>query len=442
MLKKQIISFVKFVIPLFLCVLIAILLATLLLTAVYMIPEQKIINNVKLSANILKEEGTYPQVFQWCTSKLDNFTDAIMLTSAAYEGEKSEIVNAMEVTRGAVARTGSPTNSMFAHYVEGKPFDIVSAYPRYWHGYLVFLKPLLSIMDYSTIRVINLVFQLLLSLIIVCLLKKKNMKEYIIPYIISYVFLMPFVLAKSLQYSTCYYIMAVTCIVILLVQNKLENKALYIFLVAGIATAFFDFLTYPIATFGVPAVMYFCLQKNKGIKEPLFKLTKILFSWGLGYFGMWFGKWAIASIVTQENMFLDAAAAMEVRNGYAEASRESIILLEIIVAIGKNVVRFLNTPVTLFAVILVVMYAVMVHKKQKKEQTSLKTVVIFCLPFIVLASLPIVWYSFLLNHSTTHSIFTNKALVVTAFAVMCATIKCYKEDRGRFSVLTDDSQSD
>lgn len=53
-------------------------------------------------------------------------------------------------------------------------------YPRYWHGYLVFLKPLLFFFSYPAIRYIIMFLQFGLFLLLVVKLAEKN-KMFIFP---------------------------------------------------------------------------------------------------------------------------------------------------------------------------------------------------------------------------------------------------------------------
>ena len=76
----------------------------------------------------------------------------------------------------------------------------------------------------------------------------------------------PFAVFLNIQQSCCLAILNIGLIAMLLLYKKLSEKALIIFLYLGIATAFFDLLTYPLATFGVPAVLYFVLTPAESIK--------------------------------------------------------------------------------------------------------------------------------------------------------------------------------
>ena len=424
MFRKQ---FLKCGALMILFLLISVAVGTSLLTAVYTIPEKRIEENVIESTELLYEEGNYPQVFKWCTSKLDNFTDTLMLKIAAHQREDSAFTNAMLAARGVVKGISYPTKNIYAHYIKGVPYDYEKSYIRYWHGYLIFLKPILTVLNYMQIRVLNLVLQLILSAIALYLLKIKNMKEYMIPFTLMIAFLFPFITARSMQYSTCFYIIMAISIVMILIKDKIDKKAVYIFLFSGILTSFFDFLTYPLATFGIPAVLYFVMQQSSNIKDNINKLVKIMLSWGFGFGGMWAGKWIVASTLWGNYVFKDAMNAATTRNGYQRYSEKGSVILEMILALGKNVIRFLNTPVTILALIFIVYCFVVIRKHNKTNKTDLKSVLIFTFPYIFIAILPFLWYVILLNHSTIHSIFTNKTLIVTAFAVMCSIVKYRNE---------------
>lgn len=428
-MKDKTACFFRFLTPLIVCVLCAVLLGTVLMTAVYMIPVDRIEDNVILSAQFLKEEGKYHNAFPWCTSRLDNFTDSIMLTEAAYDSDKPDIIEAMEAGRQHI-NGKAPYDSFVSHYADGAPFDSETTYSRYWHGYLVFLKPILLIADYSAIRMVNLFVQLLLSIIIVCLLVKNKMKKYIIPYLIAYAFIMPVVIAKSLQFSSCYYIMTASCIVLLAGKSKLSQNVVYVFLCAGICTAFFDFLTYPIATFGVPAVMYFCMQEKKSVKENAADFAKIIFAWGIGYVGMWAGKWIIGSFITQENVILNAIESVMIRTSNAASVPGNADEVTAFDTLVLNLRYFLNTPVTVGAVLFVLVTLVLIIINYCKNNVlDLRSCIEILIPFAVVAVLPPVWYAFTLNHSSIHSWFTHKGLVVSAFAVMCMSVKVYTEQK-------------
>ena len=179
----------------------------------------------------------------WCTSQLDNFTDSIMLLESSYNKSDPIINKAMLNYRGMVEDPEyiDAHDTLIKHYVEEKEYTNTTQYPRYWHGYLLIVKPLLLFFDYQTIRILNLCFQFAVVIFICVLMKIKGLTHAIIPYIISYLLLMPVALAFSLQFSACFFVFSAGSIIILLLKNRLEKYLVYIFLLLGIATSFWSF---------------------------------------------------------------------------------------------------------------------------------------------------------------------------------------------------------
>ena len=71
---------------------LAVLTGFVLLLLAYMLPVAPIEENVTKSADIFRREGTYPITdIMGVDTRLDNYTDALMLLSASYRGEESPL---------------------------------------------------------------------------------------------------------------------------------------------------------------------------------------------------------------------------------------------------------------------------------------------------------------------------------------------------------------
>lgn len=187
-----------------------------------------------------------------------------MLLEAANKNDEDVVNRAMSVYRiDYKDETIGPYNTLIKHYVNNEDYEILTSYERYWHGYLVTLKPLLFIFNYSQIRVLNLIIESLLTILVLASMYKRKLNEYIIPYAISYLLLNPYVISLSLQYSTIFYIFTISTLLILLVdKDKLVKYSYLLFLNIGIFTAYFDYLTYPMVSFGMPLYIW---EEQKGL---------------------------------------------------------------------------------------------------------------------------------------------------------------------------------
>lgn len=386
-------------------ILCAILLGTVLLTAVQLLPLRNIQKNVQRSAVVFQTEGTYHSLFSWCQSQLDNFTDALILLTSSDDAPDTALNRAMYGYNGQIDDL-SPAERLAAHYIDGVEFTGHGSYARYWHGYQVILRPLLEIFDYQQIRVLNGLVQLLLCLAVCWLMYRKKKAAYAVPYFIGYLMMMPLALADSLQFSPCYYIYTIGCLVLLCCNDVQRKKcAGFLFLNLGLAIAYFDFLTYPIATCGVPLLVYLMLTQSASFEEQIRQIIRCVFCWGIGYAGMWSSKWVLATWITGTNVLQSAqnAAAFRTSHGYAG------VHYTMISCITQNIRIFIRTP--FFLLFLGFLVYVLLKSASYKSRSSRTLLYGF------VALLPLVWYTALMNHSTIHSWFTSKACLVLLLAI-------------------------
>ena len=391
----------------------AALVGTLLLAAVYTLPVSQINNNVKASAKTIQAEGTYPQVSGLFTSVLDNLTDSIMMLEAANDTVESPLIDAMNVPRGCIEEK-LPDDVLTAHYIDGLEFDRTLTYPRYWHGYLIFLKPLFLVLNYNTVRMINGFVQALLVILTCCLLYKKGFQSAVIPYILSYCMLMPIALAKAFQYSSCFYVFTIGCIgLLLLPKEKRKEKSYLVFLYCGILTAFFDFLTYPIATFGVPMVFWLLLEENDSTESKISCMVKYGLVWCVGFGCMWAAKWIIGSVITGNHVIADGLASVAMRT--SNTSEDGAVQYGVLRCELMNYKEFFTTPVTVLALADIVY---MMIRSIKGNASAIDRILRVLFPFLLVSLAPVVWYAFATNHSIIHVWFTNKACITSLLAVM------------------------
>lgn len=380
--------------------LLAALIGFSLLFVVFLIPTEKMEDHVKQSAYIMEKEPNNIEIFSWCTSAVDNFTDSIMLMAAIDSNDASLIDRTLNVYRGEYDKQ-SGCESLI-NFSNGASLTKEVSYPRYWHGYLITLKPLLYLFNYGQIRLINIVVQTLLTIYLVYLMYKKNIKECIIPYVISYLMLMPYIIGISLQYSSCFYIFTIASIVLLsLNKEKLLKYNYLLFLNIGIFTSFFDFLTYPLVTLCIPLLFYVVLNKDN-IKWS--SLIEIGVCWAIGYVGMWASKWIIASLFTDNNIILDAFNQIAIRSGVGQND------ISIITCVVNNYYLILKTPFSILMVIYVIYKLIKFDWKMIKSK--------YFMTFIIIAFLPLIWIIATSNHSLLHCLFVNKICIITFLSAM------------------------
>lgn len=400
--------------------------ATLLMLLVNCLPNDKMQQHISESVEVMENEGDYRELIPgYISSRLDNFTDSIMLLSAVHKEEGASLIErTMHIYRVSYSDK-RPSESLVA-YGKGETNYSISSYSRYWHGYQIILKPLLMIFNYQEIRYINMSVQILIAIMVVLLMWKRNLQIYILPYLIMNFSLMPISIALSLQFSNIFYIMNLALGALLMWYEMLKkdgNMVIY-FLIVGMATSFFDFLTYPLATLGIPIIMFYVLEKKETIVHNMINLIKYCFTWAVGYGGMWMSKWIIGSIFLRENIINDALVAIFSRTSsevsYAEFTRKEVIL--------RNIKVMFEMPIKYMVLIFLIVtlaYLIMKMIKDKKNY-------ICNFHYLIIACMPCAWYVVLANHSYVHFWFTYRELVILIFAMLvwcCKNVEECKKSR-------------
>ncbi|MBO5143689.1 MAG: hypothetical protein J6C46_12005 [Clostridia bacterium] len=330
-----------------------IFLGFILVTLSYLINGEGLAKNFAESQVQMKEETKYQKINKLPTSTLDNFTDSLMLLTASYSGDESVFDRAMSNYR--LNESGKDPYQTMTGNLDSEKTKVTS-YARYWHGYLVFLRPLLSVFNYSEIRMINASIQIILLVTLIVMMFKKKIALFSIPLVAAYLMINPIAIANSLQYSSIWYIVLISMIVYLIFKDKIvENKLHYLlFTVVGMATSFFDLLTYPIATLGMLMVLVL-VSENVSWKEAIKRILICGLCWTAGYGIMWASKWLIASLILNENVFKSAGEAIQARgsdigNSGAKISK-GLLLTKIFYRYGNVVTTIMSCANIILAII-------------------------------------------------------------------------------------------
>lgn len=404
-----------------LIMIIGITVGTILLVGVHFLPMGRIMKNVNNSIDLFRSEETYKKViYGYDNTQLDNYTDALMIQNASYDGKENVIDKAMSTYR--YLNHKDQRISLIKQSENQKKKKMT--YERYWHGYLVILKPMLMLFSYNDLRIVNTALQLLLVTGIVYLLIKKNKGIYVLPYIISIIAISPITIVQSLQFSTILYISNISMIIMLLFNDKLKEKRryMYFFLIIGMSTSYFDFLTYPLATLGMPIVLYFILNSSKDLVENIKFIICISIIWGIGYVGMWIGKLIIGSILVNRNFFTSAIEKFKYRSSF-DVTYKKITIFEVI---KINLKHILIKPYIVLALLLIV-YVIYKMIAGKFKFTKEKWLAL--IPYMIISIMPFVWYVVASNHSYIHSWFTYRDLMITIFALSSYIAYLFEKDK-------------
>lgn len=434
----------------------AVFLAALLgwgaLTMAYLLPEKPMLLHAKDSGtvlHVLDDIGgmTYWVDDQTVSSINDAYTEALMLNTALFPNEKAPweeaLLNRRLVKKKDLVLThtagadGTPASDYIAH-VEF-PLDILrkiladeadgfqtERYARYWNGYLLWLKPLLYAFPFHTIRLLNMTLQIVLAFALFGLLRDRLGKFYGWAFLLIYLMLNPVTMAMAFQTADMFYLGALFTMAMLYKEKWIaEGKEIYILTAAGIATAYFDFLTYPLFSYGIPMTVALLLAHKKGLLQKSFDGAKRVIVggifWAIGYGGMYISKWALATLMTDVNVFADALTQLLYRMGNTQMEAEKPAIVDVGTTLVLNFVPLLKTP-ALLAFLFFVLGLIFLRIKKLKSKAILKSYRSVALGLLLLCASPFVWYMVFLNHSYLHFWFTFRELTVLAFALAALLI--------------------
>lgn len=406
-------SFGKAGLKCFVCLLLSILAGILLITCVYILPTGRMLTQADRSLPIFENEGTS---FCWApeerSARLDGFTDAIMLQTAVYVRDENPMKAAMrndrmEFTEGKLDPAGS-----LKQYVYGDRSGYVVDYARYWHGYLLFLKPLLLFFSLSDIRMMNAALQLILAAGVLLLAFRKQGLRLALPMGFALLVINPISTALSMQFSSIYYLTLLGLLIMLLTESWDRSWGYLVFLFLGIGTAFFDFLTYPACAVGTCLALQALMSRADG-KTRLLKTVGSGAAWAFGYGGMWSGKWLAASLITGNSVMRDAVEQAQYRSGGEVTAAEGGVSATFGAVLGRNLGVLANPAAAVIVLALLGLLVWLLATKRCRfalERASLPSLAIaFAVPFV--------WYFLLRNHSLVHCWMTYRNLSAAVFAL-------------------------
>ncbi len=357
---------------------------------VYCIPVSWIQDNVESSLAVMEAEGERPMyAFYRHSAIVDNHTDMLMYESLIPNRDYYNIVQA------SVS---------------------INQYPRYWHGYQVLLRPLTVLFQVQELRYLGMITFYLLFFWSAWLIAKRTKLLHAMLYVLTIASAYLVVVTTCFQYLTTFYVLFAALIVLLTRYGKEKPMDLFLyFFVVGMVENFFDFLTYPIITLGIPLVLLLWIRVRDEQADFRGNCRFLFFSslsWGMGYALTWIAKWLIATVVLGVRYFWRTMSVVQYR---LEGSDEEP--LDRIGTIRKNLKAWLNvqddgiiTWSKVALLILIVALILIIWKKLKDLQTVAAYV-----PMLFVAAYPYIWYLVMSNHSQIHFWYTYRAQLVALF---------------------------
>lgn len=385
---------------------IGVLLAFLLIVVAYSFPTENAYETVVKEAPYFSKDLHPAIIPSYNTTKLDLYTDSEMLSQISYYNKNMSLIDNSMIVYSTIGKN-------FTKYADGDfENNVLREYPRYWHGYLVVYKPLFNFLDYNSVKILELAFEVVMIAGIIRLMFENNLKNYIIPFILSIILIHPEVIGLSMQYFAVFNITLISIYILIKFKDYIlkDNRFFYYIFIIGMFTNYFDFLTYPLISFGIPMIFYLLLDRDKkSVKDKMLMIFLFGITWSVGYVGMWLSKWIISSVILNDNIVADGFNRFIIRSSSVEFTRFDAIL--------NNIVIYKKRAYFIIGSFILIYYIKrLIGARNNISQDRLKQV----LPILILAFIPFVWYFIASNHSYIHNWMTYRVLCIFFFSVLCS----------------------
>ncbi len=373
------------------------------------------------SADILVREGIYPESTTEGHLGVDNFTVAWMLNIAVHASGNPFVSSLLNEFSGPFDVDQVGRVKAWAEDPDGLERG---AYSRYWHGYLIYLKPLLVFFDIRQIRFLfQTIFVLLVASAVISLVRRLGDRGPFVAMalVFSYAVMHGFDAVTVLPMFPSF---AISVIGILWALRARDDRRSIVrgFLLLGAFTVFFDMLDNPVLTAGMPAAIV--LVRFIDVRSSKWLLTTLLLSmlaWCCAYGFVWAMKWILCTIVTGHDIIGEAIRQVGFRSGVSGQEGRDLGIVSLTAILRNLRIRDVIIPVVLTLFLICAVLFVLRFVRGRRELAGNAKLWTGVGLFALVGVLPYLWYAVIGNHSALHSFFTYRDQIITVFALLtCA----------------------
>ena len=393
-----------------------VLIGTLLLTLAFCLPVDRIRENVEDSLyhmlEVQRDEDGDQARKEWLSLK-ENFTECLMIQNALEHVEgKNPFEHAMYIYHYDLSdgTTWATEESLSVSLRQGTEGMFLREYSKYWHGYLVFLKPLLMLMSWSQLEGFWMVLMLGLTGITVLVAVRKKEPLLGIGLILAFLYMKPVRIIISVDLSICWLIAMGAILVLLSFYKQLKDRDWLegMFIIVGIFTSYMDFLTYPVVTLVLPLTVLLILNASEHLqwKKCLVQWFWICVSWAGGYIGMWGMKWVVAELTLRTGTLRNAVWSVITRTEPLDGRQSFLSGIErtLRLILGQYDQVWYGIGFLLIILFILITLVILVIKKQLQQHLPL----LVCM--LATTMIPLGWLVLTQNHSAIHCWFTFRVL--------------------------------
>lgn len=266
----------------------------LLLALVYCIPNYKLEPELKESAAIISAQGNHPPVVEFndffsynnilYNMYLENYTDADCISISYNQKSKNPFYNALDGFQLGETQDKAHALEALSALANGSG-KYVGDHSQFWHGFRIWLRPLMVRYNITEIRSITFMAATLL-LVTLCVLLARVREKLLafVPFLFAISVFNLQIESLSLLFANDFCGALLACMAVLWAyENRKERFLPEIFAVAGILVAFTSMLMLPLLTLGLPLVLWLTLARERSMRQKFSDLLCCSMCWGVGW---------------------------------------------------------------------------------------------------------------------------------------------------------------
>lgn len=388
-----------------------VLAAALIIVA--LIPQESIYDNMRSSAEYLCEGEQFIDAVEGINgSCIDRYADSILL-GIAWQYDKAHPFTS--VMRSAFYSTPLKNENYNLYDAVAGGLGANEQYIRYWHGSIAVVRPLLLFFDIREIYIFNSVVLAGLMIAFVIIMIRDRAYAALAAMLCGLLFTQAVFVPLSLEYTWTFMLMFIFSISAYKLARAGKRKSYgCLFVISGVSTAYFDFLTTETICLSVPLLLILWVEGKGADKKELWRIAiKAVLCWGASFAGMWSLKWGLASLILQENVMPYVTQHVQERLGGEIGLSTGSYLSS---AVIRNVLCLFPAEygnagiIAAIMLVLGICYVLYVYRKDTVNKDKI-------LLYGAIALVPYIRYLVLHNHAYLHYFFTYRAQMCMIIAV-------------------------
>lgn len=219
---------------------------------------------------------------------------------------------------------------------------------------------------------------------------------------------------------------------------RTPSQATFLLFVAGALTAYFDLLTTPVLTLGLPLCILLLLRRDEAVSLALelWLMVRASLLWAVGYGATWVSKWILGTLLTPMNVWKDGIGQFLYRSSdTADYTRweamlantdlidwpwwlTMLIVLGVLLTLQRLRKKRLSTP-------LPSSQSEAQQAPSSLSPSSSRIALRTAIPLLLVALFPLAWYLVVSNHSFIHNWFTFRLLWILLIAIPFALLQFF-----------------